>query len=262
MTIDGDVPCHSCGYNLRTSPLTGKCPECSADVIHSLRTDSLAFADRKCLARIRLGILLIFAFPLCDLVFSILSGFLLPPTRVTLMLALWVPIAASVVTCLGICLAVSVERPKDDSVRSIVCWAARVMALASPLATIVHYVLFSYFQLPTWVVSLVPVGFWVAAAIMFVSVMRIAKDTGSRILQRLTDFQIVAIIMFVSSRFLATRIDWSRASGSRVWGDFPVEVVYSFEQWSWYAAMALGGILLIWYYRLLSRALRHSPQVE
>ena len=34
--IDADVPCVKCGYNLRTLPIDGKCPECALSVAESL----------------------------------------------------------------------------------------------------------------------------------------------------------------------------------------------------------------------------------
>jgi uncharacterized repeat protein (TIGR04138 family) len=36
-TIDSDVPCAACGYNLRGLVFDGRCPECGLDIIHSLR---------------------------------------------------------------------------------------------------------------------------------------------------------------------------------------------------------------------------------
>ncbi|HEX4053888.1 MAG TPA: hypothetical protein VHX86_06455 [Tepidisphaeraceae bacterium] len=41
-TIDRDVLCRACGYNLRGLSRTGRCPECAADVAISLQPSSLA----------------------------------------------------------------------------------------------------------------------------------------------------------------------------------------------------------------------------
>ena len=35
-TIDGDVPCMECGYNLRTLSVKGLCPECGLEVMDSI----------------------------------------------------------------------------------------------------------------------------------------------------------------------------------------------------------------------------------
>lgn len=45
-TIDHDVSCVSCGYNLRSLDVEGQCPECGADVAHTMHGDYLRYADR------------------------------------------------------------------------------------------------------------------------------------------------------------------------------------------------------------------------
>lgn len=35
-TISSDLPCHTCGYNLRGLPHTGQCPECASSIAKSL----------------------------------------------------------------------------------------------------------------------------------------------------------------------------------------------------------------------------------
>ena len=43
--IESDLPCHSCGYNLRGLSLDGRCPECNLEVATSARGDLLRYAD-------------------------------------------------------------------------------------------------------------------------------------------------------------------------------------------------------------------------
>lgn len=50
-----DVPCLSCGYNLRGLTNDGACPECGSPVTASLRGDFLKFADPAWLERLKLG---------------------------------------------------------------------------------------------------------------------------------------------------------------------------------------------------------------
>ncbi|MCH8968568.1 MAG: hypothetical protein IIA66_05565 [Planctomycetes bacterium] len=46
-TIEHDLSCMSCGYNLRALPPAGLCPECGTDIARSTQGDLLKFADRK-----------------------------------------------------------------------------------------------------------------------------------------------------------------------------------------------------------------------
>lgn len=45
-TIDHDLSCMICGYNLRSLTPDGTCPECGADIARSTQGDLLKFADR------------------------------------------------------------------------------------------------------------------------------------------------------------------------------------------------------------------------
>ncbi|MBN1342058.1 MAG: hypothetical protein JXQ73_05220 [Phycisphaerae bacterium] len=54
-SIDRDVPCVSCGYNLRGLARNHRCPECGVVVSASLRGDSLQFAEPTWVSRMRLG---------------------------------------------------------------------------------------------------------------------------------------------------------------------------------------------------------------
>ena len=52
--IDDDLPCIDCGYNLRTCPPDGSCPECGGAVLQSMRY-LLRFADPAWLRRLGWG---------------------------------------------------------------------------------------------------------------------------------------------------------------------------------------------------------------
>ena len=45
-TIEGDVACERCGYNLRTLKVGGKCPECG-EVVRGNRADGAGRAQRR-----------------------------------------------------------------------------------------------------------------------------------------------------------------------------------------------------------------------
>src|SRR5688572_19635824 len=54
--VETDRPCANCGYNLRTLPKDGNCPECGWEVQRSLRAVSFASAGWYWLARSALGL--------------------------------------------------------------------------------------------------------------------------------------------------------------------------------------------------------------
>jgi hypothetical protein len=54
-TIDRDVPCASCGYNLRGLMADWNCPECGTPIRNSLRGDLLEFCDPTWVARLAVG---------------------------------------------------------------------------------------------------------------------------------------------------------------------------------------------------------------
>jgi hypothetical protein len=55
LRVIDDLPCRTCGYNLRTLATTGICPECATPVAASISGDLLRFADPNWLARVKLG---------------------------------------------------------------------------------------------------------------------------------------------------------------------------------------------------------------
>ncbi|MBT8484759.1 MAG: hypothetical protein KJO43_04205 [Phycisphaerae bacterium] len=67
-----DVPCRSCGFNLRGLAPDGRCPECGAPVGRSIRGDHLIYSDPSYLDSLRLGIvcILISAIIQCALILT------------------------------------------------------------------------------------------------------------------------------------------------------------------------------------------------
>jgi hypothetical protein len=57
-TVDYDLPCAQCGYNLRTLAHASRCPECATPVAVSLAPNPMAHADPAKLRRVRAGLLL------------------------------------------------------------------------------------------------------------------------------------------------------------------------------------------------------------
>ena len=66
-TIEIDISCTRCGYNLRSLAVDGQCPECNASVSASLNADRLMFADPNWLLGIARGLTVI--------LWSLVSGF-------------------------------------------------------------------------------------------------------------------------------------------------------------------------------------------
>jgi len=54
-TIDHDVECIKCGYNLRGLNRSGRCPECGTEISPSMRGDLLKFAAPDWLRKVKLG---------------------------------------------------------------------------------------------------------------------------------------------------------------------------------------------------------------
>ena len=85
-TIDRDLPCHRCGYNLRTLPAGGVCPECEAPVRASLDFhEHYGIADGPAM-RIRRGlaiILVVVAFAVALATVLGASGVVLSPAAMT-----------------------------------------------------------------------------------------------------------------------------------------------------------------------------------
>ena len=56
--VDFDLQCLDCDYNLRTLPITARCPECGKPVTETFHGNSLHLADSVWLRRVRNGITL------------------------------------------------------------------------------------------------------------------------------------------------------------------------------------------------------------
>jgi hypothetical protein len=56
LSVQADLACVNCGYNLRTLSAGGLCPECAAPVIDSLRRSNLNVADAGWLRRVGRGL--------------------------------------------------------------------------------------------------------------------------------------------------------------------------------------------------------------
>lgn len=68
-----DVACRRCGYNLRTLPLVGKCPECGSAVGRSLHGDLLQFSDPEWVEKLAGGMNWIIA----SVVIAIFTGMII-----------------------------------------------------------------------------------------------------------------------------------------------------------------------------------------
>jgi hypothetical protein len=59
-TVNGNLPCRRCSYNLRTLSTLGSCPECSAPVHMSLQPELICWSDPAWAAKLALAMRLIF----------------------------------------------------------------------------------------------------------------------------------------------------------------------------------------------------------
>jgi hypothetical protein len=57
--VADDVPCAHCGYNVRTLPADGVCPECAHPVAWSLRGSGLCYVPSAWLRRVNRGVLIL-----------------------------------------------------------------------------------------------------------------------------------------------------------------------------------------------------------
>lgn len=69
--IDTDLPCVTCGYNLRTRGLDSVCPECGREVWKSLPNDRFVFGTSRDASRFRAGMAWILLFIILEALFVI-----------------------------------------------------------------------------------------------------------------------------------------------------------------------------------------------
>lgn len=86
LTLELDVQCLHCGYNLRTLPLDSRCPECGQPVLQSLARRPFGPVTRRTLQRVSLGLLLA---PLTSLVAAIVIFLAVDATPWPAMVALF-----------------------------------------------------------------------------------------------------------------------------------------------------------------------------
>lgn len=135
--LETDLPCVSCGYNLRGLPPGGRCPECATPVAVSLQGDGLRFANRRWLQGIRWGVAALIAAHLYPLGLSLLFMFgpsLAAPSSTTQIILLFfvcfVYLALQIVGTVGTFLITSRDpRTMSGSDRRVLAWAARTAAV-------------------------------------------------------------------------------------------------------------------------------------
>ena len=76
--VAADARCLRCGYNLRTLPAGGACPECGAAVTSSLRGDRLCFSDRTWVESIASGLGLLVVMIAGTVALTIVDAILFP----------------------------------------------------------------------------------------------------------------------------------------------------------------------------------------
>jgi hypothetical protein len=136
LIIERDCPCIGCRYNLRTSPLDARCPECAKPVLETLRghADRLAGADRRWLRAITNGIIwLILAYivPVLFLVAPIPNEPL--TTWMTVNCQSLVIVLTPAIFAIVACWRIGTPRPRrerDGDDQPITCWLLRLTAIA------------------------------------------------------------------------------------------------------------------------------------
>lgn len=79
-TVIVDLDCRRCGYNLRTLPEAGRCPECGSPVGLSTKGNFLRFANPEWVAKVAKGLKIIFAIIIANIVIGFINGSVMQPT--------------------------------------------------------------------------------------------------------------------------------------------------------------------------------------
>lgn len=144
-TLQSDVLCIACGYNLRGLDPSGRCPECGLAVADSNRGDRLAFADREWLRKLHFGTSLKLWNILIVILIGILSGVLVATMRMPQAVAIGIGAIGSVLG-LWATFCITTQEPKDSLVEDpvtlrtvlrVCAVIALVVALLNELATLV-----------------------------------------------------------------------------------------------------------------------------
>lgn len=87
--IERDVVCRGCGYNLRSLPADGVCPECGVAVGFSLLPESLSLNEPKHFRMARVGVLLIIAIAAWEILTNVAWIFSESSNRPVMELLIW-----------------------------------------------------------------------------------------------------------------------------------------------------------------------------
>jgi len=126
-TVIVDLECRRCGYNLRTQPEQGVCPECGSPVGLSTRGNYLQFANPEWVGKVAKGLQIVFWMIIIEIALSFCTGPIVPP------IASFIAILVTVVDVIGVWLMTEpdpsgIGEEKNVSARKIVRVAAVVAA--------------------------------------------------------------------------------------------------------------------------------------
>lgn len=166
--VAGDAPCRRCGYNLRTLPVAGVCPECAWPVAESVRSEKLRFADVRWLRQVRWGVRLLLvsvAGPLAlniafFVVFNVAAALFNPPIDIHLV-DKWTVFTGFVIVLVRLAFVVgvflvAVEEPATFVSRQVrnAAWMARAFALVAEVVNMTGRVIVSLGAVFTWPLAL------------------------------------------------------------------------------------------------------------